>query len=387
MERIYFDHAATTPMHPEAIAAYAEAAAQGPGNPSSLHAQGRAARSRLTAARDRLAGILRCDPAELVFTGGGTESDNAALYGAAWAQRRRDPRRVGIVTTAVEHHAVLNACRKLEAEGFELVVLPVDETGRVSTASAEAAIGETTAVVSVMWANNEVGTLQPVAEIGRLARERGAVMHVDAVQAFGYEAIDLGALPVDLLSLSAHKINGPQGVGALYIRKGTPFEPTARGGSQERNRRAGTENVAGIAAFAKAAELAAAQREERRAHAAAVRAALLEGLAERLGPDGFRVNGAADEDARIPHILNVSFPGISNETMLMNLDLSGVAASAGSACTAGSLQPSHVLTAMGLSNQICGSAIRFSFGLGNNEAEAEKTAKIIATIATRLRNR
>ncbi|GIO13620.1 cysteine desulfurase NifS [Cohnella xylanilytica] len=387
MELIYFDHSATTPMHPEAIREYAETAALGPGNPSSLHAHGRAARSRLTAARDKLAAILGCSPSELVFTGGGTESDNAALYGAAWAQRKRDPKRSVIVTTAIEHHAVLNACRKLEAEGFELVLLPVDETGRVSAADADKAIGETTAVVSVMAANNEVGTLQPIGEIGRIARERGAVMHVDAVQAFGYEPIDLRELPVDLLSLSAHKIGGPQGVGLLYIRQGTPYEPTLRGGSQERNRRAGTENVAGIAAFARAAEIAAGSREERRAHAAAVRSALLEGLAEELGPDGFRVNGHPDESARLPHILNVSFPGLSNETMLMNLDLSGVAASGGSACTSGSLQPSHVLTAMGLPAHFCQSAIRFSFGLGNNTEEAQKTAKIIATIATRLRRR
>lgn len=387
MELIYFDHAATTPMHPDAIAAYAEAAAQGPANPSSLHAAGRAARGRLTAARDKLAGLLRCDPAELVFTGGGTESDNAALYGAAWAQRKRDANRVRVVTTAVEHHAVLNACERLEEEGFELVLLPVDGQGRVSVAAAEAAIGETTAVVSVMAANNEVGTKQPIAAIGAIARERGAVMHVDAVQALGYESIDLSDWPVDLLSLSAHKVNGPQGVGALFVRKGTPFEATQRGGSQERGRRAGTENVAGIAAFAKAAELAAASREERRAHADALREALLSGLAGELGADGFVVNGAEDPAERLPHIVNVSFPGLSNETMLMNLDLAGVAASAGSACTAGSLQPSHVLKAMGLAEPILQSAIRFSFGLGNNIAEAEKTAKIIATIAKRLRNR
>jgi len=384
---IYFDHSATTPMHPEAIAAYAEAASLGPSNPSSLHAAGRAARSRVTAARDKLAAILRCDPAELVFTGGGTESDNAALFGAAFAQRARDPKRTRIVTTAIEHHAVLNACEKLAEDGFELVLLPVDASGSVSADDADAAIGETTAVVSIMAANNEVGTLQPIEAIGRIARERGALLHVDAVQAFGYETLDLSELPVDLLSLSAHKVNGPQGVGALFIRKGTPFEAFLRGGSQERGRRAGTENVAGIAAFARAAELAAAEREERRSHARAVREALLAGLAAELGPDAFVVNGPKEESRRVPHILNVSFPGLSNETMLMNLDLAGVAASAGSACTAGSLQPSHVLTAMGLAEDICESAIRFSFGLGNNIEQAEKTAKIVATIAKRLRNR
>ena len=373
-------------MRPEAIEAYVDAASKGPGNPSSLHAGGRSARSGLTASRDTLARILNCDPGEIVFTGGGTESDNAALYGAAHAQRLKTGRD-RIVTTAIEHHAVLNACHKLEAEGFKLTVLPVDETGRVRLSAAEGAIGDDVAVVSVMYGNNEVGTLQPIAEIGALARERGAVMHSDAVQAFGYERFDLRELPVDLLSLSAHKIGGPQGVGLLYVRKGTPYEPTARGGSQEKSRRAGTENVAGIAAFAKAAELAHSSIEERRREAEEVRAKLLADLTEQLGEDAVRINGPIDPERRLPHILNVSFPGISNETMLMNLDLSGVEASAGSACTAGSLQPSHVLIAMGLETHFYQSAIRFSFGMGNNTAEAEKTAKIIATITKRLRNR
>ncbi|THF79947.1 cysteine desulfurase family protein [Cohnella fermenti] len=386
MPIIYFDHAATSPMRPEAIGAYADAAARGPGNPSSQHAGGRAARAMLTAARDCLANILRCDPGELVFTGGGTEGDNAALYGAARAQRLRTGRD-RIVTTAIEHHAVLGACRKLEAEGFKLTVLPVDGEGIVPVAAAEEAIKDDVAVVSVMYGNNEVGSLQPVREIGKLAQERGAAMHVDAVQALGYEPLDLGALPVDLLSLSAHKIGGPQGVGALYVRKGTPFESTARGGSQEKSRRAGTENVAGIAAFAKAAELAAAGLDGRRGQAEAVRAKLLSELDALIGADAYRLNGPTDAEKRLPHIVNVSFPGLSNETMLMNLDLSGVAASAGSACTAGSLQPSHVLIAMGLETHFLQSAIRFSFGMGNNIEEAEKTAKIIATITKRLRNR
>ncbi|MBB6673895.1 cysteine desulfurase family protein [Cohnella nanjingensis] len=387
MNAIYFDHAATSPMHPEAVQAYVAAAGAGPGNPSSLHAFGRAARSRVTAARDAIAGLLRCRPDELVFTGGGTESDNAALFGAARAMRARDERRTGIVTTAIEHHAVLHACDQLEAEGFALTVLPVDETGRVSAEAAAAAIGPTTAVVSVMAGNNEVGTLQPYAEIGALARAQGAVMHVDAVQAFGYEPIDLTALPVDLLSLSAHKAGGPQGVGALYVRAGTPWQPLLFGGSQERKRRAGTENVAGIAAFAAAAKLAADEREARRAHAADVRGALLRALAAELGPDAFAVNGDPRPEGSLPHILNVSFHGVSNETLLMNLDLAGVAASGGSACTSGSLQPSHVLAAMGLAPHFCRNAVRFSFGLGNTTAEAEKTAKIIATITSRLRNR
>lgn len=381
MTAIYFDHAATTPMHPEAIAAYAEAAGAGPGNPSSLHAYGRSSRSRLTAARDTLAELLGCAAAELVFTGGGTESDNAALFGAAAAQRAKG--RTGIVTTAVEHHAVLKACRRLEQQGYRLTVLPVDEHGRVSAADAAQAIDDSTALVSIMAGNNETGTLQPYEEIGAIARERGALLHVDAVQAFGYSRWNLRDQPIDLLSLSAHKINGPQGVGLLYVRQGTPYQPLLFGGSQERARRAGTENVPGIAAFAAAARIAFAEQEQRVRHAESVRRSFLEALGAELPAEAFRLNG--HPDLRLPHIANISFPGCSAESLLMNLDLEGVAASGGSACTSGSLSPSHVLSAMGLPREIVKSAVRFSFGLGNTSEEAEKTAKITATIWARLR--
>jgi len=381
MTAIYFDHAATTPMHPEAIAAYAEAAGAGPGNPSSLHAYGRSSRSRLTAARDMLASLLGCTAAELVFTGSGTESDNAALFAAAAVQRAKG--RTSIVTSAAEHHAVLKACRQLEQQGYRLIVLPVDAEGRVATADAAQAIDGSTALVSVMAGNNETGTLQPYEEIGVIARERGALMHVDAVQAFGYSQWNLRHQPIDLLSLSAHKINGPQGVGLLYVRKGTPFQPLLYGGSQERARRAGTENVPGIAAFAAAAKLAFGEQEERILHIEAVRRAFLQSLGTELPAGAFRLNGHSDK--RLPHIANISFPGCSAESLLMNLDLAGVAASGGSACTSGSLTPSHVLTAMGLPREIVKSAVRFSFGLGNTIEEAEKTAKITATIWARIR--
>ncbi|WP_372635845.1 cysteine desulfurase family protein [Cohnella sp.] len=379
MNSIYFDHAATTPMHPAAIEAYVEAASAGPSNPSSLHAAGRAARERISAARDAIAELLGCSPAEIVFTGSGTESDNSALFGAARAQRERG--RTGIVTTAVEHHAVLNACRRLEAEGFALTVLPVDKYGRVSLEDAETAIGDDTAVVSVMAGNNETGTLQPIAEIGELARRRKALMHVDAVQAFGYLPLNLRELPIDLLSVSAHKINGPQGVGLLYVRRGTPWLPLLHGGSQERSRRAGTENVAGIAAFAAAADVALKERASRWERAESVRAEALRQLSAQIGSGSFVVNGHPDD--RLPHVLNVSFPGISSESMLMNLDLAGIAASGGSACNSGSLKPSHVLEAMNLPSDRIGSAVRFSFGLGNTIDQAEKMAKIIATISAR----
>jgi cysteine desulfurase len=383
MHSIYFDHAATTPMSPEVIYAYVEAASSGPANPSSLHGQGRAARERISSARDLFAALLNCEPSELVFTGSGTESDNSALFGAAFAQLKRG--RKGIVTTAVEHHAVLNACRQLEEQGFSLTILPVDEFGRVSLTDVQAAVNDTTAVVSIMAGNNETGTLQPIAEIGEWARKHRAVMHVDAVQAFGYLSMNLGELPVDLLSISAHKINGPQGVGLLYVRKGTPFRPLLYGGSQERNRRAGTENVAGIVAFAKAAELAYEQLPARREHAEDIRHTLLMELTDHLGNDQFVING--HPEFRLPHILNVSFKDISSESMLMSLDLEGVSASGGSACASGSLKPSHVLSAMNFSSERLSSAVRFSFGLGNTREEAEKTAKITATISARLRNR
>mgnify|MGYP001197285624 FL=1 len=381
MTAIYFDHAATTPMLPEAIQAYAEAAGAGPVNPSSLHSFGRKARSRISAARDLLAECLGCEPHELIFTGSGTESDNAALFGAAAAQKAKG--RNVIVTTAVEHHAVLSACRKLERDGFTLRLLQPDESGRVSAEDAARAIDGQTAVVSVMAGNNETGTLQPIEEIGRIARERGAVMHVDAVQAFGYRRWELSRLPIDMLSASAHKINGPQGVGLLYIRQGTPFQPLLYGGKQERGRRAGTENVPGIAAFAEAAKWAFGRLEERIRHAEEIRYAFLDCLRSELGEQAFQVNGHGT--LRLPHIVNISFPGIPTDSMLMNLDLAGVAASGGSACTSGSLQPSHVLTAMNLPPERVQSAVRFSFGLGNTREHAEQTAKIIATISARIR--
>lgn len=383
MTTIYFDHAATTPMSSESLQAYVEAASSGAGNPSSLHSQGRAARGRVTKARDKLASLLHCEASELVFTGSGTESDNSALFGAAFAQLKRG--RKGIVTTAVEHHAVLNTCRELEARGFDLTILPVDEYGRVSIEDAMAAINDSTAVVSVMAGNNETGTLQPIAEIGEWARKHKAIMHVDAVQAFGYVTLNLRELPIDLLSLSAHKINGPQGVGLLFVRKGIPFLPMVYGGSQERNRRAGTENVAGIMAFAIAAETACLHQQDRITHAEEMRSTLLSALIELHRDDQVIVNG--HPEWRLPHILNISFIGITSESMLMNLDLAGVSASGGSACTSGSLKPSHVLSAMKINSERVISAVRFSFGLGNTREEADKLAKITATISARLRNR
>lgn len=381
MERIYYDHAASSPMHPDAAAAMMDVYAGIVGNPSSIHGNGRAARQLLNRARDLIAGGIGCAPAELVFTSGGTESDNEALIGAARAARKRG--KSHIITAATEHHAVLHACESLEREGFRLTVLPVNEQGIVALPDVAEAIADDTALISVMYVNNETGTIQPIAAIGELARSSGVVCHIDAVQALGKLPIDLRTLPVDLMSFSAHKINGPQGVGALFVRKGVAIEPLLHGGSQERKRRPGTENIAGIAGFAAAFERCVNEMAERKLLLNKLRYTWIERMKAIAGADRVVVNG--HDEAYAPHIVNLSFLGISTETMLMNLDIAGIAASGGSACTAGALEPSHVLRAMGVSQERQASAVRFSFGLGNTTEELEAAAKKIETFMGRIR--
>jgi cysteine desulfurase len=380
-DRIYLDHAATTPVHPEVLAAMMPYFTQVYGNPSSIHSFGREARVAVNRFRDRIAELLDCEPQELVFTGSGSESDNLAVLGALQAM----PAGGHLVTTSIEHHAVLNTFRHLEGRGYDVTYLPADSYGRVDPAWVEAALRPDTRLVSVMYANNEVGTLQPVETIGRIVRERGILFHCDAVQALGSIPIRLSQFPVDLMSFSAHKIRGPKGIGLLYVRDKTALYPLIHGGSQERRRRAGTENVPGIAGLAKALELAVGDLPESAARLNGLRSHLLDVLRSELGEEAFVVNGHPTE--RLPHILNVSFPGISAETMLMNLDLEGIAASAGSACTAGSLEPSHVLRAMGLPEERVQSAIRFSFGSDNVHDSVTIAGRKIATIVKRLRNR
>ena len=381
MQSIYMDHAATTPLAPEVLEEMT-AIWQGPGgNPSSVHAFGRNAKQQLGRARDRLAAQLHCSPAELIFTSGGTESDNLGLAGAAWAQRKGG--RDHIITTAIEHHAVLHAVDRLEEQGFRVTRLVPDANGVIVPAQVIEAISEQTALVSVMLVNNETGTVQPIEQIGAATRERGVVFHVDAVQALGRLPIRLRELPIDLASFSAHKINGPQGIGALYVAKGTRFEPQLLGGPQERNRRAGTENVAGACGFARALELAESRRESKREQMAQLRQRFLELLTESIGREAFFLNGGSPDE--VPDILNLSFPGVSAESLLMNLDIEGIAVSGGSACSSGALSRSHVLTAMGLSEQLLGSAVRFSFGLGNTMEEIEYAAQIVATLVLRIR--
>lgn len=376
MEVIYLDHAATTPLHPQVVEAMLPLMQEHYGNPSSLHAMGRAARHLLNDARDQIAGVLNCQSSELIFTSGGTESINLAILGTLRAQGRQGH----IITSQVEHHAVLETCRALEQSGYEVTYLPVDEHGRIAVETLVAALRPDTVLITIQYGNNEVGTVQPIEEIGHIARERGIIFHVDAVQALGKLVIDAARMPVDLMSFSAHKINGPKGSGLLYASARTKLMPLMSGGVQERKRRAGTENVAGAVGFATALKLAEEGREQTLAHLDTLRQTMLDELAPL--EDKIVVNGHPIH--KLPHILNVSFPTVSTETMLMNLDLSGIAASSGSACNSGSLELSHVIEAMQLDEEVAQSAIRFSFGAGNTAREVVKAAQAAATIVNRL---
>ncbi|MBA9086978.1 cysteine desulfurase [Fontibacillus solani] len=382
MKHIYLDHAASTPIHPEVAEVMMSVMREQYGNASSIHSYGRAAKKLVNGARDRIAKVLGCRSDELVFTSGGTESDNLAIFGTVAARSQRGRH---IITTSIEHHAVLHTCEKLEKDGFEVTYLPVDRYGRIHSESVLEAIRPDTILVSVMYGNNEVGTIQPIEEIGKITSERDIVFHVDAVQALGTVPIHCSELPVDLMSFSSHKINGPQGVGALYVRHELMIEPQLYGGLQERKRRAGTENMAGIAGFAKALELVSTGLAEVVQHDEMLRSTLLNSLEQRIGSDRYQINGSQSE--RLPHILNISFPECDAETMLMNLDMEGIAVSSGSACTSGSLEPSHVLEAMNLPKNLLSSAIRFSFGLGNTNEEMKLTAEKVETILERLRSR
>ncbi len=382
MNNIYMDHAASTPIHPEVAEVMMKVMTEQYGNASSIHSFGRAAKRLISSARDQISAVIDCRPEELVFTGGGTESDNLALFGIAASRAQQGKH---IITTTVEHHAVQHTCQRLEKDGYEVAYLPVDRYGRIHPGQVAEAIRPDTILVSVMYANNEVGTIQPIAEIGQITRERGIAFHVDAVQALGAIPIRLSELPVDLMSFSSHKINGPQGVGALYVQRNIKLEPLQYGGLQERTRRAGTENIAGIAGFAKAAELVKREWSARTSRDEELRKTMLVELDEQIGSSRYQING--DPEHHLAHILNISFPECDTETLLMNLDMEGIAIASGSACTSGSLEPSHVLEAMHLAPELLQSAVRFSFGLGNTIEEVKITAKKIATILDRIRNR
>lgn len=383
MGTYYFDHAATTPMHPEVMKTMIGLMQGAAGNASSMHAYGRAAKGELSRARDLISAAVGCKPGELLFTSGGTESDNLAIIGGARAQRKRGKNH--LITSAAEHHAVLHTVEWLaREEGFELTVLPVDERGRVHAEQVKEAMRPDTALVSIMHGNNEVGTLQPIEVIGEVAHAGGALFHVDAVQSFGTTEYRLSELPIDFMSFSAHKINGPQGVGALYAAAGALFDPLQYGGSQERKRRAGTENIAGIAGFAKAVDICVNEMKKKQPFLDKLRKEWVELMIGELSRDTVIVNG--DPDDSVPHIVNISFIGADTESMLMNLDMAGVAAASGSACTSGSLEKSHVLRAMGISPERLDSAVRFSFGLGNTLEELQEAAPIVAGIVRRIRS-
>ncbi len=374
---IYMDHAATTPADPAVVERVLPFFSEHFGNPSSVYGLGREALAALDEAHETVAAILNCRPTEIVFTGGGSEADNLAIKGIAAAARRRGNH---IVTTAIEHHAVLHTCQQLEREGFTVTYLPVDGDGRVSVDALAAALTDQTALVTVMYANNEVGTIQPIAAIGALCRERRIPFHTDAVQAGGLLALDVKALNVDMLSLSAHKLYGPKGAGVLYVRQGTRIQPQILGGSQERNRRAGTENVAGIVGVAEALRRAQAERASEGARLAALRDRLIAGV---LAIAGARLTGHPTE--RLPNSASFALPGVEGESLLLNLDLIGVAASSGSACTTGSVEPSHVLTAMGLTPAEARGHLRLTLGHSSDESDVEYVVRQLPAIVERLR--
>lgn len=380
MPIIYMDNAATTRVKAEVIQELQPCYDEVYYNPSSIYSQSRRAKALLDVARDRVAKALNASPDEIYFTGGGSESDNFALKGIAFKHRDKGNH---IITTKIEHHAILHTCEWLEKQGFEVTYLEVDAEGFVTVDQVRAAIKDTTILVSVMAANNEIGTIEPIAEIGRLCREKKVVFHTDAVQAIGQMAIDVKAMNIDLLSLSGHKIHAPKGVGVLYIRKGIKIDNLVHGGGQERGRRAGTENVAGIVALGKAMEMAAAHLDDHVSRMTAMRDRLIDGILSAIPYS--RLNGPRDE-RRLSNNVNVIFEFIEGEGILLNLDFEGICASSGSACTSGSLDPSHVLLAIGLPHELAHGSLRLSLGDYNTDEEVEKVIAVLPGIIQTLRS-
>lgn len=377
-EAVYLDHAATTPLRPEARDAMLAALEGRWGNPSSIHRWGRDARAALDEARARFAAAIGASPAEIIFTRGGTEADNLALLG-----RARLAPSAPLACSAVEHSAVLNAVRAANEAGHPIHLVPVDGNGLVDLDHLRVLLAADAkpAIVSVMWANNEIGVMQPVGEIAALCREAGVAFHADAVQALGKVPVRVDEVAADLLAFSAHKLGGPRGVGALFVRRGTSIQPMLHGGGQERGMRPGTEDVAGALAFAVAAERAEAERDEVMPRLAALRDRLEAELAARV--PGLVLNGA--NAPRLPTISNVSVPGADPEMLLMGLDLEGIAASSGSACSSGAVTPSHVLTAMGVAPEIAGPSVRFSLGRETTEAEIDRVLDVFPSVVERVR--
>ncbi|WP_214480401.1 cysteine desulfurase family protein [Bacillus sp. SM2101] len=378
MERIYLDHAATSPTHPDVVKEMSPYMSGIFGNPSSIHSFGRESRQAIDDARQTISANIGAKSTEIIFTSGGTEADNLALIGVALANKHRGNH---IITTKVEHHAILHTCEYLETQGFKVTYLPVQENGIVSIEDVKASLTDQTILVSIMLANNEVGAIQPIKELSEIVRANGAYVHSDIVQGYNLFPIHVDDLGIDLLSVSGHKINGPKGVGYLYVRSGVKITPSLHGGEQERKRRAGTENVASIVGLKHAVQLSNKGRNERFELYSNYKKQMIDIFKQE--EIDFSING--DLELTVPNILNVSFAGVSVEALLVNLDLIGIAASSGSACTAGSVDPSHVLVAMfGNGSERIQSSIRFSFGYGNNEEEIRKAAYEITKIVKRL---
>ncbi|MBC1357747.1 cysteine desulfurase family protein [Listeria booriae] len=379
MERVYLDHAATSPIHPEVVQAMLASFTNNYGNPSSIHYAGREARKSLDEARATVAQSIQADEREIVFTSGGTEGDNIALIGAAFANKERGTH---IITTAIEHPAVLETCKYLETQGFTVTYLPVDGDGVISLADFDAALTDETVLVTVMYGNNEIGSVQPIREIGARLADHQALFHTDAVQAFGMFDMDVTHLGVDLLTVTAHKINGPRGIGFLYVKNGVNLVYPFHGGEQERKRRAGTENLPGICGLAEAVRIAQESRKQKRSDFTEYKQVFVDTFEE--AGIAFEVNGKLEKS--LPQVMNVRFPGVSVEQLLMNLDMEGIAVSSGSACTAGTVDPSHVLVALfGEDHDGVRESIRISFGLGNTYEEMEQVAAEIVKVVERLR--
>jgi cysteine desulfurase len=379
MKHIYLDHSATTPVDPEVAQLIMKYYLEYYGNPSSVHFFGRQVKKALEEAREQVAALIGAKAAEITFTSGGTEADNLAIQGAA---RSRTKKGKHLITSAIEHHAVLDTFKYLAKNGYELTILPVDEEGLVSVDDVTKAIRPDTILISIMHANNEVGSIQPIAEIGALTREKGILFHVDAVQSLGKIPINVQDLNVDLLTISSHKIYGPKGVGALYVRKGVRISPLVFGGSQERKMRSGTENAPGIIGFGKACELAGERMAEETTRLTRLRDKLTEGILTRI--DNVKLNGPRGAK-RLPNNVNVSINYVEGESLLLSLDMLGIAASSGSACTSGSLDPSHVLLAMGLSHEVAHGSLRFSLGRQNTEEDIDFVLQELPKIVDRLR--
>ena len=378
MKRIYLDYAATTPTRPEVVEEMLPCFSSNFGNPSSIHSFGQEARGAVEEAREKVAALIGARSEEIVFTSGGTEADNFALKGMLGMGKSNGKH---IITSTIEHHAVLETCAFLERHGAEITYLPVDSSGLIHPEDVRDAITDRTVLISIMHANNEMGTVQPVAEIGKIAREHGVSFHTDAVQTVGHIPVDVSELGVDLLSMSAHKLHGPKGIGALYIRKGTKLVQLMHGGEQERRRRASTENVPAIVGFGKAAELAQSELDEEARRLISLRTKLIDGIFERL--DHVTLNG--HQTKRLPNNVNVSIASVEGESMLLNLDLAGIAASTGSACSSSSLEASHVLLALGLPHEQARGSLRFTMGRETTGGDIDRVLEVLPPIVDRLR--